>query len=323
MINVLALDPIDEAGLALLRAREGVALTHLPDPSAGAISAAMADTHVLLVRGRTVPAADFEAAKDLCLVSRHGVGCDNLDLPRLAARGVGVLVAADANYVSVAEHAFAMMLSAAKNLAGANAAVREDDFGRRQNLGARDILGATVLVVGFGRIGRAFTERAKAFGAKIEVHDPFVETPPEGVAWRDNLADALGDADFVTIHAPRTEATDALFDDAMLSACKPGAVLINTARGGIVDEAAMARALDAGRPGVYATDVFVNEPPEAANPLIGRADVILSPHSAAMTREGVRRMATRSARNILDALDGRLDPAMVVTAPRRPLPSAP
>lgn len=316
--RVLALDPIHEDGLAILRAHPGVELAYLPDPTPEAISSEMAKAQMLVLRGRHLPHADFERAAELRLVSRHGVGCDNLNLPWLKERGVGVAVAAESNLISVAEHAFTLMLAGAKNLREADKAVRTGDFARRGAMDAYDVAGRTVLVVGFGRIGRAFAARAAAFDADVIVYDPFlpayVPIPPAFQRIAD-FTEALGAADVVSIHIPLSAHTQHLFGAEALAAMKPGALLVNTARGGIVDETALLSALDEGRPGRYVTDVFEREPPTAHDPLFARDDVILSPHSAAMTHEGVIRMATGSAQNVVDYIDGRLSPGMTVVEP--------
>ncbi|MEO1722874.1 MAG: NAD(P)-dependent oxidoreductase, partial [Pseudomonadota bacterium] len=152
MVAVLVLDPIHEDGLALLRARTDIALDYLPDPDAHDIAAHLCEAEVLLLRGRTLPRAMFEGAERLRLVSRHGVGCDNLDLDLLRARGVRVAITADANWLSVAEHTLALMFAAAKALHVGDRAVREGRWAVRDALGTREIAGSDVLVVGYGRI---------------------------------------------------------------------------------------------------------------------------------------------------------------------------
>lgn len=319
MTKVFVIDPVHEDGLVLLRARPDVALVHLPEPTEEAIAEHMADAEVLILRGRTLAPEHFARARRLRLVSRHGVGCDNLDLEALGARGVGVAIAADANRIAVAEHAFALMLAAAKRLPAADRAARSGGWGARDRLDTREIAGATLLILGFGRIGRAVAARAAAFEARVTVHDPFLPSDavlPEGFARADVLEDAVSAADVVSLHLPLTAQTAGLVGAKLLSRFRPGAILVNTARGGIVDEVALAAALDAGAPAIYATDVLASEPPAADDPLLGRDDVILTPHSAATTAEGLRRMATGAAQNALDFIDGRLDPAMTVLKPR-------
>lgn len=319
MTKVLVLDPIHEDGLALLRARPDVALVHLPEPTEEGVAEHMAEAEVLILRGRTLAPEQFERARRLRLVSRHGVGCDNLDLDALGARGVGVAISADANRIAVAEHAFALMLAAAKRLPASDRAVRSGEWAARDRLGTREIAGAALLVLGFGRIGRAVADRAAAFEARVTVHDPVLppDAPlPEGHARAEALEEAVAEAEIVSLHLPLTEGTAGLVGAELLGRFRLGSILVNTARGGIVDEAAILPALDAGAPALYATDVLASEPPAAGDPLLARDDVILSPHSAATTAEGLRRMATGAARNALDFIDGHLDPAMTVLKPR-------
>jgi len=319
MTAVLALDPFHEDGLALLRARPDIDLTYLPAPTEEEIARHMPQTEILLLRGRTLPVERFREAERLRLVSRHGVGCDNLDFDLLRARGVTVVVSADANLVSVAEHAFMLMLAACKNAMTGDRAVRGHDWMVRDHLGARDVAGSRVLVVGFGRIGQAFARRAVAFEAHVTVHDPFLppDAPmPEGITRTDDLGEGVAGADIVSIHIPRTDTTANLFDAALLARFAEGSILVNTARGGIVDERALVAALDARRPALYATDVLASEPPGRDDPLLERKDVILTPHSAATTRQAMIRMATGSAQNALDFLDGHLASRMIVLDPR-------
>lgn len=326
MVKVLVLDPIHEDGLALLRARSEVELVHLPAPTEADIARHMQEAEILLLRGRHLNREHWEGTRKLSLVTRHGVGCDNIDFALMQEKGVTVAVSADANYVSVAEHACTLMLAACRNLVVADAASRSGDWIRRENLGARELRGARLLVVGFGRIGRAFAERAGAFGAEISVFDPFIgagEVLPQEVERVTDLAAALARADIVSLHLPHTPQTEGLFDKALLAYCRPGSILVNTGRGGIVDEAALLEALDAGRPGVYATDVLANEPPGEDDPLLKRHDVIITPHSAAMTTEGARFMATGAAQNALDFLDGHLSRRMIAFDPDQSMAGKP
>lgn len=317
-VRVLALDPFHEDGLNLLRARQDVDLTYIPEPTDDDISRELPRAEALLLRSRTIPTDLYRQAENLRVVSRHGVGCDNLDFELMRSMGVTVAVSADANLISVAEHAFMLMLAACKSLPHSDQAVRDHRWDERDNLGTRDVAGSAVLVVGFGRIGRAFAARAAAFGAHVSFHDPFLPpdfTAPEGIARAPDLAEAVAAADIVTLHMPLGETSAGLFDAAMLARFKPGAILVNTARGGIVDETALLAALDAGRPAFYAADVMLSEPPAQGDPLLARGDVILTPHSAATTRQAMVRMATGAAQNVLDFLDGTLPQSMIALDP--------
>lgn len=318
MIKVLALDPIHEAGLALLRTRQDIELVHLPQPDKTSIAQHMANAEILILRGRHLNPTQFDTAKSLRLVSRHGVGCDNLDFAQMGRNGVTVAVSADANYVSVAEHAVALMLAACRNLIMADQAARIGDWGRRDTLGGQDVQGSEIVVVGFGRIGQAFAARAAAFGGEVTVFDPYLPadiTLPVGMKRAGSLGAAVGEADIVSLHLPHSPQTANMVDAALLAQFRAGAILVNTGRGGIVEEQALLAALDAGRPAIYATDVLASEPPILDNPLLFRNDVIVTPHTAAMTKQGIMRMATGAAQNTLDFLDGKLADRMVAFAP--------
>lgn len=318
MAKVLVLDPVHEAGLDRLRAAPGIDLVYLPEPDETSIRAHLGDADAVILRARRLPESAFRSAGRLRLVSRHGVGCDNLDFGLMAACGITVAITANANFVSVAEHAFALMLAACKRIPQGDAAVRANRWSVREALGAREIMGARLLVIGFGRTGSAFAERARAFGAQILVHDPMLPPDthlPEGYQRIGRLEEGLSQADIVSLHVPATPRTHHLIGPSELALMPTGSILINTARGGIVEEKALPPALEALRPALYATDVLDSEPPAPDDPLLSHDQVILTPHSAAMTNEGTMRMSDHAAQNVLDFLSGRLRPEMVAFAP--------
>ena len=317
MVDVLILDPVHPDGPALLEAA-GHKVIHLPDADAHDLEAAIASAEALILRGRHLPDAVWDAASCLRLVSRHGVGCDNVDLERMRRIGATVAISADANAVSVAEHAMTLALSACKRLPDAIAAAKMGNWARRETMGARDMAGASVLVVGFGRIGRAFAERARAFGGSVSVHDPALPTSatlPDKMVLADDLATALGAAEIVSLHLPAADTTRGLFDAAMLDRLAPGTILVNTARGGIVDETALRARLDADPDLLYATDVLTREPPNRDDPMLFHPRVIVTPHSAAMTTQGARRMSVGAAENIIAFFEGHLPDRMTAFAP--------
>jgi phosphoglycerate dehydrogenase-like enzyme len=318
MVKLLVLDPIHNDGLALLRTRDDIDLVHLDTPTDAQIARHMPDADVLLLRGRHLAREHWTSAQKLRMVTRHGVGCDNIDFDLMAQKGITVAVTADANYVSVAEHACTLMLAGSRNLIVGDHAVRSGQWTLREDLGAREIQGAALLVVGFGRIGQAFAARATGFGVSLLIYDPFLapDAPlPHGAVRVPDLPSALSHADIISLHLPRTDHTADLFDATMLANCRRGALLINTGRGGIVEETALLQALENGTIRCYATDVLANEPPARNDPLLARDDVIVTPHSAAMTQQGAVRMATRSAQNALDFIDGTLASEMMAFRP--------
>lgn len=310
MTKVLVLDQVHDDGMSLLRERIDIQLTHLQSPTPEAILSEVADAEVLLLRGRTLEPEIFQKrAPKLRFISRHGVGCDNLPLPMLAEKGVKVAITASANAIGVAEHAMMLMLAIARNLVAADAAVRNGNFALREDGRAVELSGRTLLVVGMGRIGREVAARANAFGMRVIGYDEALPASVEivGIERIGDLDAALGQADIVSLHIPSTKQTKGSFDAARLARFKKGAFLINTARGGIVDEAAMRAALEAGQLAGAAIDVFETEPLPTSAPVLGAPNLIVTPHNAAMTAEGARRMATHSAQAILDFIDGHHD----------------
>lgn len=310
MTKVLVLDQVHDDGMSLLRERIDIQLTHLQSPTPEAILSEVADAEVLLLRGRTLEPEIFQKrAPKLRFISRHGVGCDNLPLPVLAEKGVKVAITASANAIGVAEHAMMLMLAIARNLVAADAAVRNGNFALREDGRAVELAGRTLLVVGMGRIGREVAARANAFGMRVIGYDEALPASVEivGIERIGDLDAALGQADIVSLHIPSTKQTKGSFDAARLARFKKGAFLINTARGGIVDEAAMRAALEAGQLAGAGIDVFETEPLPTSAPVLGAPNLIVTPHNAAMTAEGARRMATHSAQAILDFIDGHHD----------------
>lgn len=273
------------------------------------------------VRIQRIDAAVIEAAPRLSIIAKHGVGTDNIDLAAASARGVLVLNTPDANKVAVAEHAMALMLALAKRLAGHNAALRSGDWRFRDGLRAEELAGRGLAILGFGRSGQELARRAAAFDMSLVAWGRSVD---RGVAERlgaqvaANLGEALALADFVSLHTPRIDAVRPLLGAAEIAQMRPGAYLINCARGGLVDEAALAAALRSGRLAGAGIDVFDVEPPAPDNPLFAAdlGNLILTPHSAGNTREASRRMGLEMADNIIAGLSGRHNASRIVRPPR-------
>lgn len=334
MSTILVTEPVHADGLAMLRARPGLDVVEGWTLDAAAFRAAEARADALIVRFHRCDVPFFERAPAVRLVARYGVGVDLIDLHAARDRGVTVAITADANTQSVVEHATWMLLSLPKpfdrwrtGMAGLTALTREQwstltpsryasrDEGLGGELGAR-----TLLVVGLGRIGRRVAQVASAIGMKVLVVDPYIDRAPGlalGYAFADTLADALPRADYLTVHCPRNAETFGMIGAAELARLPKGAAVVNCARGGIVAEDALAAALASGHLSGAGIDVFDAEPPPPDHPLLALPNVFLTPHSAAATREAAWRMSTHAARNVIDFLDGRLDPSMVYPVPPR------
>ncbi len=313
MPSVLVLGKIHQAGINRL-GEAGCAVRELPDHPADLLSC-VADADAIIVRMTRIDAAAIEAAPGLQVVARHGVGYEAVDVESLTARGIPLALVGDVNSGAVAEHTLALMLGLAKRLTVYDRATRQGDFAVRDSFSARELSGKTVLVIGFGRIGREVARRCACFGMSVIAADPFVEPSTVDAAGYTHVSDfrsALDRADYVTIHVPKPPGADYLIGAPEIAALKPEAAVLNLSRGGVIDESALREALLAGRLRGAALDVFEDEPPASDNPLFALDSVIVSPHCAAFTEECARRMALACAENVLAAFDGRLDPELVV-----------
>lgn len=313
MPHVLVAGRVHEAGLELLRRTPGVTWEVVEEVSEASYAPRIAEADGLVIRTQPLSAQTVARAGRLKVVSRHGVGSDAIDVAALNARGIALAIVGDVNSTSVAEHAMMLLLAAAKRTLRGDRAVREGRWAWRDRLEAADLAGKRLLVVGFGRIGRQLARMAAGFAMEIRAYDPFLARDgwPEGpVAPAPDLAEGLAWADAVSVHAPKTERP--VIGAAELARLRPGAILVNTARGGVVDQDALVAALRSGRLAAAGLDVFEREPPAADDPLLALEQVVLSPHNATLTGECAERMALASVRNVLDYLAGHLDPALLV-----------
>jgi D-3-phosphoglycerate dehydrogenase len=313
MTKVLIAQPIHSGGIRLLAARPDIRCEVLESPTAELMAGAVGDAEALIIREAPLPAAVVAAAPLLKIVSRHGVGVDNVPVDLCTERGIAVTVVGGANAVAVAEHALYLMLAVARHGVRLDRAVRAGDFAARTRFTAVELRGRTLLIVGFGRVGRELGPRARALGMNLIAFAPMVDRARHpDIRFCDRLEQGLAEADILSLHLPLTPSTRGMIGAAELARLRPGAILINTARGGIVDESALVAALDSGHLRGAGIDTFETEPLPLGHPLVTREDVVLTPHTAAATEEGMIAMATIAAQNALDGIDGRLNPALVV-----------
>ena len=313
--KVLLVQRIHEAGIAVLEARQDIRVAIAEAPTEQVLVREARDADAIIARANPVTRAVIDAAEALCVVSRHGVGYDSVDVARLTERGIPLAIAIDANALSVAEHTMYLILALAKRGFAFDKAVKAGDFGIRARLRGADLEGKSLLVIGFGRTGTRTARFALAFDMDVHVCDPYIDQESiveAGCAPVEDYRSVLSDMDVVTIHCPLTEETRAMISDAELAAMKDSAYLVNCARGGIVDERALARALGSGGIAGAGLDVFAREPLPGDDPLLGLDNLITSPHVAGVTLEAEIRMSTQAASNVLAAFDGCLDPAVVV-----------
>ncbi len=318
MPKVLVAGQIHPDGMAILSAEPGLEIEVFADPGETLPMESLASADALLIRYGVVTADQATQMPNLRIVSRHGVGCDNLPAAELGARGVPVTTVGPVNAVSVAEHVFAMLLALAKKVIAGDAAVRSGHWHRRDTVELGELAGKRLLIMGFGRIGREVARRAAAFDMSVCAFDPFVEPDTVRKAGCEPLADweaMLADVDVLSLHLPATPQTVGLIGAAELARMKPTVLLINTARGGLVDEEALCEAL-AGRlaSGGAGLDCFASEPPSEDLRLLSLPNVVLSPHSAALSTEARRAMGVVAARNVVAGLMGKLDPELIFNA---------
>jgi len=315
--KVLVITPFHETGMDILNRHPDIDVIVSEDISESAIIAAVADVHAIIVRNAIITRAIVEAANQLEVVSRTGVGYDNVDIPALNERGIPLTITPNANATSVAEHVMYLMLSLAKQGRVHHAAVRDGNFGIRFEMRARDVEDKCLLIVGFGRVGSRLAPRAEAFGMRVHVNDPFVDRAvieSAGYTYEGDLAAALPSADVVSLHCPLTELTRHLISEAELRAMKTSSFVINTARGGVVDERALLAALTHGVIAGAGLDVFDAEPPATDDPLLAMPNVVLTPHHAGVSLEAAERAGVAVANNTINALFGTLDPVVVVNS---------
>jgi D-3-phosphoglycerate dehydrogenase / 2-oxoglutarate reductase len=309
--KILVTETMAAPGRALLTARDDIELIEFPNMISAedfqALLRKQAPVHGVALGATRFGEIELEASGDMKVVTRIGVGFDAVDVPALSRRKVPLMVAGTANSPSVAECALFMMLTLAKRASEMDSMVKSGTWPDRLGKLPYDLFGKTLLIVGFGRIGTRTAKRCLAMEMQVLVYDPYkpaADIKAAGCEPVDDLNAALPRADFVSVHCPKTPETVGLFNAARLKLMKPTAYLINTARGGIVDETALYDTLASGKLAGAGLDVFAQEPPSIENPLFSLPNVITAPHVAGVTREAVDRMSEQTARNILSALDG-------------------
>ena len=284
-MKIIVADNLPASALELLQA-DGWTVDARTGRSPDALAADLADADGLLVRSATkVDARLLAAAPRLRIVARAGTGVDNVDVEAASARGILVVNAAGANSISVAEHACALMLALARSIPSADRAMKDGRWEKKKFVGM-ELRGKTLGVAGLGRIGQEVAQRASAFGMHVLAHDPFIsaELAARSGVELVSLDDLCARADYITLHLPATDDTHHLFNDERFARCKPGLRLVNTARGELVDEQALRRAIESGHVAGAGLDVFEQEPPSDWA-LAQLPQVIATPHIAASTEE--------------------------------------
>jgi phosphoglycerate dehydrogenase-like enzyme len=314
---IVLTEPIAETGLEVLSGAGRVHVVGSTDLAA--LAPALAGADALVVRSSPVTAELLDLAPHLRVVGRHGAGLDNIDLAAARRRGIAVVNTPGANAASVAEFVILAALALARRLVPARAAFGSGSLSAQGSLPAAVVRsglsggmlhGRTLGLVGLGAIGTRVAAYARGLGMQVVACDPAVTRGPEGVRLGD-LAMVLGASDVLSLHVPLVPATSHLIDASAIEQMRAGALLVNTARGGVVDEDAVLAALDSRQLGGYAVDVYDPEPPPADLPVLNHPAVLATPHMAAMTSDALAEMARSVASGVVDVLAGRTPPHLV------------
>lgn len=307
MKKVVISHRLHDDGMAVLeKANVKVAITNNGDPKA--MLPELLDAEGLIIRIGSIDRETMLAAKNLKVIGRPGVGVDDVDVEAATELGIPVVIAPGANTRSVAEHAFAFMFAAAKDMLHSDKELRKGNFNIRSSYKAFELYGKTLGLIGYGNIGSILAQMSSSIGMKVVVYDPFVKPEvitEKGYQHETDINAVLKVADVISLHVPLTPKTKNLIGEAELKLMKSNAILINCARGGIVDEKALAKALEANQIHAAATDVFTAEPVTAEDPLFQYENIIVSPHMAGQTKEAASGVATMAAEGVIAVMNGQ------------------
>ncbi|MFQ5953359.1 MAG: phosphoglycerate dehydrogenase [Candidatus Omnitrophota bacterium] len=306
-IKVLISDPLSKEGVDILK-RNKFKVDEVSKLSEAELSKKIKGYDALIVRsGTTVTKKIIEASDNLKVIGRAGVGLDNVDIMAASKKGIVVMNAPAGNTMSTAEHAFSLMLSLSRSIPQANHSVKQGHWDRKKFMGV-ELYGKILGVIGLGRIGAEFAKRALSFGMKVMAHDPFLsEEKAKSLNVEPvDLDTLLKNSDFITIHTPLTDETEHMLDERAFKKMKRGVRIINAARGGIIDEEALAKNIKSGKVAGAALDVYeTKSKPPVDSPVYGIGDVITTPHLGASTEEAQINVAMDIARSVSDALMGK------------------
>ena len=309
--KILIIQPIHDAGIDLLKKNSNYEYEIVNNIESNFLKSKIEDCDGITIRTAELSRDIIQAASKLKIISRHGVGYDNIDLISSKEKNITIAITAKANAVAVAEHVMFMLLSISKGKNMYNNAVKKGHFDDRNKLPKTiEIWNKNILIAGFGRIGQALIKRCLGFEMKVFVYDPFVSkevVEKFGGIKVDNINDVCKDVDAISLHVPLNKNTKNLINYELLKSMKKNCIIINAARGGIVNEIDLDRALNEDLIFGAGLDVFEVEPPNLKNPLLKNNKAFLSPHTAAFTEECMTRMGIETVQNIIDFFDGKLE----------------
>ena len=311
MKKILVIQPIHEEGINLLKDNSDFEYEVVDNVDTEFLKSKIKDCDGISIRTAKLSGEVIEAANNLKIISRHGVGYDNIDLEVSKKKDITLAITATANAVAVAEHVMFMILNISKRGSMYDDTVKSGKFNERNKLPKTvELWNKNILIAGFGRIGQALIKRCLGFEMNVFVFDPFVSKEfieKRGGTKVDNLSETSKDMDAMSLHIPLNDETKNIINYELLKSMKKNCIIINAARGGIVNEVDLDRALNENLIFGAGLDVFETEPPAESNPLLKNKKVFLSPHSAAFTEECMTRMGKETIQNIFDFFDGSLE----------------
>ena len=306
-MKILITDTIDQEGIDILVAEEGIEVVEDYSLKGSDLAGAIGPYHALITRsGTDVTAEVIDQAENLRVIGRAGVGVDNVDIESASRRGIIVMNAPTGNTLAATEHTLAMMLAAVRKLPFAHNSLEGGEWNRKKFLGIQ-LYKRTLGIVGLGRIGSEVAKRAASFGMKIVTYDPYIKREKAesvGVELAENIEDLLSVADIITFHVPLTDETTSMIGTKEIEHMKDRVVLINCARGGVIDESVLADSLKRGKVYMAAVDVFIEEPLPEDSPLHGIPNLILTPHLGANTEEAQKNVSVIIAQQVINVLKG-------------------
>ena len=314
--KILIIQPIHEAGIKLLTDNSNYEYEILENLEAQDIKSKISNCDAISIRTAKLSGELINCSKNLKIISRHGVGYDNIDLTASKEKNITLAITATANAVAVAEHVLFMLLNIAKRKSMYDESVKSGNFSNRNKLPKTiEIWNKNILIAGFGRIGQCLIKRCQGFEMNVFVYDPFVSKEVvESLGGKkvENLEDSIKNMDAVSLHVPLNDKTKNLINYNLLRTMKKNCIIINAARGGVINEIDLDRALNENLIFGAGLDVFEKEPPDQNNPLLKNKKVFLSPHTAAFTEECMVRMGKETIQNIIDFFEKKLDKSKII-----------
>ena len=314
--KILIIQPIHEAGIKLLTDNSNYEYEILENLEAQDIKSKISNCDAISIRTAKLSGELINCSKNLKIISRHGVGYDNIDLTASKEKNITLAITATANAIAVAEHVLFMLLNIAKRKSMYDDSVKSGNFSNRNKLPKTiEIWNKNILIAGFGRIGKCLIKRCRGFEMNVFVYDPFVSKEVvESLGGKkvENLEDSIKNMDAVSLHVPLNDKTKNLINYNLLRKMKKNCIIINAARGGVINETDLDRALNENLIFGAGLDVFEKEPPDQNNPLLKNDKVFLSPHTAAFTEECMARMGKETIQNIIDFFEKKLDKSKTI-----------